>query len=511
MRVEVPAIASSPRIGVWIFLRGIALVYLCAFAALIPQIAGLIGPLGILPAGDYLSLLAQSLGGGTKAFLAAPSLFWIGAGNGALEGALWAGVVLSLLLFCDVAPALCLALLWALYLSIVSVGQDFLSFQWDALLLETGLLAVLAAPWRLVPRFFALPEVPSRFPLLLLRWLLFRFLLLNGLVKFAGPDPAWGGPTFDALSWHWFTQPLPSPLAWHFFQAPPWVDKVGLVFLLVVELILPCFIFGGPKLRRTAFCGIALLQLLLILSGNFAFLNALVLALAFLLLDDRCFIPLSGIFPALREGNLLRPVRLFVPSESRRLITYVLGGFLLGWSLIVTLGQITNVAALPGPLRWVDNWLSPWRSANSYGLFAVMTKSREEIEIEGSLDGSRWKPYHFRYKPEATVAGNPSWVAPFQPRLDWQMWFAALSTGDKTPWFSNLLARLLQGSPDVVHLFASAPFGATPPRYIRATLYDYHFTTPAERASLHGVVWKKTAAGVYYPATTLNAPPGNGP
>ena len=509
MRVEVPAIESSPRIGVWIFLRGLALVHFCAFASLLPQIAGLIGPGGILPAGEYLSLLARSLG--AEAFFAAPSLFWLGAGKGALLTVTWLGLGVSLLLFCDVAPALCLGLLWGLYLSVVSVGQDFFSFQWDAFLLEATLLALLAAPWRLAPRFFSLPEIPSRFPLLLLRWLLFRFLLLNGLVKFAGPDPSWHGPAFDALRWHWFTQPLPSPLAWHLFQAPMWVDYLGIAFVFVVEIVLPCFIFGAKKLRRIAFFGIALLQLLLILTGNFAFLNFLTLALAFILLDDRCFVPFSGLFPGLREGNLLRPVRHIPTSEGRRLLTYGLGGALFLWSLVLSLGQVADVEALPGPLGWIDTWTAPWHSVNGYHLFPVMTKSRGEIEIEGSLDGVRWKPYRFRYKPGWPGGGpgsRPAWIAPFQPRLDWQMWFAALSTGDKTPWFSNLLARLLQGSSDVTGLFASAPFGPTPPRYIRALLYDYRFTTPQERTASpgHAEVWKRTPVGWYSPPTTLNAP-----
>jgi len=510
VRLEVPTLtvgSSSPRIGAWIFLRGLALVYLCAFAALVPQIAGLLGPHGILPAGEYLGNLAQTLG--PKAFFAAPSVFWLGAGNGALLAALGAGIVLSLLLLLDVAPALCLGLLWALYLSIVSIGQDFFDYQWDALLLETGLLAVLLAPWRLAPRLFSIPDVPSRVPLLLLRWLLFRFLLLNGLAKFAGPDPAWHYPAFDAISYHWFTQPLPSPLAWHLAQAPLWVDRAALFLVLAVELVLPCFIFGGRGLRRTAFGGIALFQLLLVLTGNFAFVNGLTLVLAALLLDDRCFILFSGLLPALREGNLMRPVRMAAPSETRRLATWALGGGLLLWSLIVTLGQITGIG-LGGlaPVRWADTWIAPWHGAHAYGLFPVMTKSRQEIEIEGSLDGARWKPYRFRFKPDVSPGGRPSWNAPFHPRLDWQMWFAALSTADRTPWFSNLLTRLLQGSPDVVRLFASAPFGATPPRYIRAQLYDYRFTTPAERAALKGAIWKRTPVGSYYPAAALNAPSG---
>ncbi|SDU07845.1 Lipase maturation factor [Verrucomicrobium sp. GAS474] len=512
MRVEVPSIESSPRIGVWIFLRGMALVYFAAFASLIPQIAGLVGPQGILPAGEYLSLLAGSLGTGLNTFLAAPSLFWIGAGNGALLAALGVGTGLSLLLFLDIAPGPCLALLWALYLSVVSVGQDFFNFQWDSLLLETGLLSLFLAPWRLVPRLFTLPELPSRFPLLLLRWLLFRFLLLNGLAKFAGPDPAWHAPAFDAVSWHWATQPLPSPLAWHLAHAPMWVNYLAFTLVIVVELVLPCFIFGGNRLRRIAFCGIALLQLLLILTGNFAFLNGLTLTLAALLLDDRCFLPLSGLFPGFREGNLLRPVRLVAPSEGRRLVTYAVGGFLLFWSVVVTLGQISGVEISTVPvLRVADTWLTPWRVANNYGLFSVMTKSRTEIEIEGSLDGTHWRPYRFRYKPDLTDRAKPGWIAPFQPRLDWQMWFAALSTGDRTPWFSNLLARLLQGSPDVVHLFSSSPYGTTPPRYIRALSYDYRFTTPAERKALHGAIWKKSSPASYFPATTLNAPPSGSP
>jgi len=452
-----------------------------------------VGERGILPAGSFLSILGPELG--ARAFCAVPTLFWLHLSDGMLLGTVVAGMGLSLLLLFDLAPGPILLVLWFLYLSIVSVGQEFFSFQWDGLLLEAGLLAVLAAPWRWRPRFTSLPAPPA-FPLFLLRWLLFRFILLNGLVKLSSGDPSWRD--LSALSFHYFTQPLPSPVSWWFHHLPLGFHQTSAVVLFAVELGTPFLIFGGWRLRRIAFGGIVGLQGLILLTGNLAFLNWLTIVLAFLLLDDACFVRSRRL-----EEALIRPAPACRLGPARRVVTYGLGGFLLAWSVLVSFERLTPFS-LPGWLETAEAYVDPWRSVNPYGLFAVMTKSRTEITIEGSNDGVHWQAYPFRYKPGAAQAA-PGWIAPYQPRLDWQMWFAALSNGEKTPWFPNLLARLLLGSPDVLRLFAANPFPDHPPRLVRALSSTYRFTTPQERAAT-GAWWKVEPAGWYYPAISLRAP-----
>ena len=493
MRVEIPQPNALARVAVWLLLRGLAGIYFIAFSSLIPQLGGLIGEHGILPAQDYLDALGRGVG--TGAFFAVPSLFWLHLSDGLLQGTAWAGTILSGLLFFDFAPGLLLLLLWALYLSVVSVGQDFFAFQWDGMLLETGLLAMLAAPWRLGSRFFTLP-VPPLFPVFLLRWLLFRFMLLNGVVKLTSGDPAWHDLT--ALTYHYFSQPLPSPLSWFFFHLPLWFHKASTVILFVIELGLPVLALGNYLTRRIAFVGIVGLQMMIVLTGNLAFLNYLTLVLALILLDDGCFVWINRL-----EGPLTRPFRVKRPARAQVALTLGLGGFLFFWSLVATIEGIWPENPLPEWLGAAQAYVDPWRSVNGYGLFRVMTKERNEIVIEGSDDGNQWLEYDFPYKP-GDLKRIPAFVAPYQPRLDWQMWFAALSSGDKTPWFQNLLVRLLQGSPEVLRLFSHNPFPDHPPHYVRAMFYSYRFTTGAERTAT-GDWWEREPAGWYYPAITLNA------
>jgi hypothetical protein len=378
------------------------------------------------------------------------------------------------------------------------VGQDFFAFQWDGLLLEAGLLAVLAAPWRLRPRPGALPEAPA-FAVFLLRFLLFRLMFLSGAVKLTSGDETWGKLT--ALSWHWFTQPLPTPLAWHAAQMPMWAQRASCGATLSIELLAPFLIFGGKIARRAAFVAFAGLELLIALTGNFAFFNALALVLMVLLLDDRVF---DGRFSPSLDAALERSYRFPFLSPARRVAVFGLGGFLLFWSLISSVEEFPLARTLPRWLETASTYVGAWRSVNGYGLFAVMTKQRGEITLEGSDDGKEWKPYTFRHKPnpESPDPGGLGWVAPYQPRLDWQMWFAALSSGEKTPWFENLAVRLLQGSPPVLRLLAGNPFPDHPPKFVRAMYSDCRFATPAERAAT-GSPWHCEAAGWYYPAISL--------
>jgi len=400
----------------------------------------------------------------------------------------------SMPLIFDIVPFPVSILLWVLYLSLVSVGQDFLAFQWDNLLLEAGFLAIFLAPWRLWP-WRSAKAPPPKLPRLLLWFLLFRLMFSSGMVKLSSGDPAWHNLT--ALEYHYYTQPLPTPIAWYVHLAPAWFQQGSVVFMFLVELAVPLLIFA-PRLWRFAGGGfLILLQVLIALTGNYAFFNLLTVALCVLLYDDAFvarFLPhaLSQRLHAAPGGSRTSSVRRWVTAPIALII------------LAAGLVQVADLLAI----QWVPSWasealsnLEPLRVVNGYGLFAVMTTSRPEIVIEGSDDGDTWLAYEFEFKP-GDLRRAPRWVEPFQPRLDWQMWFAALGDYSSSPWFSRLMLRLLQGSPPVLDLLGRNPFPGSPPKYVRALIYDYQFTTWPERRAT-GQWWRRRLLGDYFPAVTL--------
>jgi hypothetical protein len=481
---------ASYEVARWLFLRGLGVTFLIAFLSLWVQVQGLIGPEGILPVGDFLAAVGQQVG--VERYWLVPSLLWLGPGRLALHLVEGAGVAAALMLVSDLRPRISLSLCWALYLSLVAVGQDFLSFQWDSLLLETGLLALFIAPG---PRGRPREPVPA-LGLLLLWFLLFRLLFESGVVKLTSGDPTWRALT--ALDYHFFTQPLPTWTAWYAALLPGWAKSAGVVNTFLFELGAPCLIFLGRWPRRVAFLATILLQLMIGGTGNYTFFNLLTLTLALLLLDDatlRRLLParLVSRIHAMPQGERQRPG----PLASVRTVVAVVLLFLAAGSLWETL---FGGAALPG-VQDALRLVAPIESVNSYGLFRVMTTTRQEIIVEGSDDGLTWKAYGFRYKP-GELGHRPAFVEPHQPRLDWQMWFAALESFRGTPWFQAFMVRLLQGSPDVLGLLAVNPFPNHPPRYIRAELFDYRFTTAAERRD-SGDWWVRTPAGDYSPTLGL--------
>jgi hypothetical protein len=458
-----------------LFLRLLGAVYFVAFASLAIQITGLIGERGVMPAGKFLEW-AHSMYG-AEAYRALPTVFWLGAGNAALKVAAWTGVVLSLALVFGLAPRITLFLLWLLYLSFSVAGQDFLSFQWDALLLEAGLLAILWAPatWLLGREEWRPPEL-ARF---LLVFLLFKLMFLSGVTKLLSGDPTWRQLT--ALDYHFETQPLPPWTAWYAHHLPHWVHAGLTLVTLVVEIGVPWMLLLPPRFRRLrtgAVVAIALLQLGIAGTGNYGFFNLLTLVLCVPVLDDAL----------LARLRILRPARELAPeTPARQTIVLVVGPLLL---LLSTLSMAREIAyTLPagrGMKFWpragdaAMAWVAPLRSINGYGLFRVMTTERPELVLEGSRDGQRWEAYEFRYKPGA-VDRRPRFVAPFHPRLDWQLWFAALNPMGSYEWLQTLADRLRAGAPEVVALLGRSPFGREPPRYVRAVLYDYRFSTGEER------------------------------
>jgi hypothetical protein len=456
----------------WLFIRILGLIYFMAFASLAVQITGLIGSHGILPAGDYLHAIYDRFG--SQSYGLVPTVFWLNSGDAFLKAVCVAGAMLALVLVAGYAQRLILIVLFLLYLSLVVVGQDFLAFQWDALLLETGFLAIFLDD--------------SRLAIWLFRWLLFRLVFLSGAVKLLSGDPTWRSLT--ALNSHYETQPLPTPLAWYMHQLPAGFQKLSVAAVFCIELGAPLLILAPRRLRFLAAAAIVCLQTLIGLTGNYAFFNLLTVALCVFLLDDAA---LRRWFPDRLAQALLTRQANRKASPARR---WIAAGVAV---LIVLVGSFQIVRAfggmVPRPVRVVMNWVAPFQIVNPYGLFAVMTTSRPEIIIEGSNDGRAWLAYEFKYKP-GDVRRPPSWVAPYQPRLDWQMWFAALGTCYDNPWFVNFTLRLRQGSPEVLALLGKNPFPDAPPLYIRALVYDYHFTDLATRRA-EGTWWRREPMGAY--------------
>jgi hypothetical protein len=481
----------------WVFLRLLGVIYLIAFVSLWVQIDGLIGSNGILPAADFLQSVEKQLG--PERYWRVPTLCWLSGSDGFLHFLCGSGVVLSLCVIAGVAPALCLFVLWATYLSLCTVSREFLSFQWDILLLEAGLLAIFYAPWNLWPTL-ATETPPSPAARWLLWWLLFRLMLASGAVKLASGDPTWNDLT--ALYYHYETQPLPTWIGWYAHQLPHWFQKLSTVILFAIELALPFAVFTNWLGRRIAAAVFTGLMLLILLTGNYCFFNLLTIALCVALLDDPLWRRLCprDLLRAV-EGAPLRPP----PQRVGRWLQAALAMLIVLISSLQLVARFGGYGLLPRAGQRLLEWNAPFRSINTYGLFAVMTAKRPEIIVEGSDDGILWYPYEFKWKP-GELKRRPGFVQPHQPRLDWQLWFAALGHYRGNPWFINFLVRLLQGSPAVLALLEKNPFPDQPPRYVRAVLYEYHFTDFETRRK-DGTWWRRERKGLYCPEISLQQGP----
>jgi predicted DCC family thiol-disulfide oxidoreductase YuxK len=465
----------------FLFLRLFGLIYLAAFTSFGVQALGLIGSHGILP----LAELVEVIGGraGTERFFVMPMLFWISAGDFAIQAVCWAGAGFSLLLILNVLPRLSLFLLYVLYLSLLYGGQTFMSFQWDTFLLETGFLTLLMS-------FARAPGI------WLLRWLLFRFMFMSGVVKLLSADPNWWN--LSALQFHFFTQPLPTPLAWYAAHFAPSLLKFANGGLFVVELALPFLIFFPRRLRFLAAFGILLLQSGILITGNYNWFNLQTMLLCLLLFDDAA---LQKVLPQRLTKVLSARLSARAQQPAPKTVSRLVGalGLLLVFSSLVQM-DVRFGGSPPAVMREMDQLIEPMRLVSSYGLFSVMTTQREEIVIEGSQDGVEWREYEFRYKP-GDVARRPLWNIPHQPRLDWQMWFAALDDPRNVRWFPRFLERLLENEPAVTALLEKNPFADQPPQYIRAQFYDYTFASGEERSQ--GLWWRRRALGMYFPVVRL--------
>lgn len=474
---QLPAFAVANGL----FLRLLALVFLIAFVSIQLQMPGLNGSNGILPAAPFFEAVQNHLG--SRAHYLLPTLVWLAPGDATLALLANIGIGVSILALLGILQPLGFAILWACMLSLCVAGQDFYSFQWDALLIETGFLAIFLAPWRLKPNWRGSePPLLARFVAIAL---LFRLLFSSGAVKLSSGDPAWA--SLDALRFHFFTQPLPNPLAWFAHQLPIDLLQAACAVMFIIELVLPFAFFLPRNPRLVAATATIALQLGIALTGNYAFFNLLTIALCLFLLDDRCWPkflqkkPTPAVF-------VTRWIRLPVLCA------------ILILSLIPIVSSLRTMPPFLAPLAEAYSRITPFRTVNGYGLFAVMTTTRREILVQGSDDGLEWKTYEFHWKPGPIDRPLPI-VAPYQPRLDWQMWFASLGHIENNPWFQSLRLRLLQGSPEVLALLKTNPFPEAPPKFLRALSDDYTFTRPGEPNR-----WQAKPAAIYCPEVSLRDP-----
>lgn len=464
-----------------LFARALGVIYFGAFVSFAAQGLGLVGARGILPAQDFLDAVRNAVG--AMGLYYVPTVFWLNASDPALQLVPWLGALLAVPVIFGFSSPLLFAALYALYLSLVSAGQDFMAFQWDNLLLEAGFLAIfLATPGPLIGWLY--------------RLLVFKLFFMSAAVKLMSGDPNWRNLT--ALEYHYWTQPIPNGISWYAAQLPAWFQRLSVALLLVIEGILPWLIFTTRRLRAAAGVGLIFLQLLILLTGNYTFFNWLAIALAWFCFDDAL---LRRVIPG--RGALLLGLP-FARLKARRWLTLLLAAAAV-LVVFVDVFEILQVfAPAPRLAQVVAGVVQPFRLVNPYGLFAIMTTDRPEIIVEGSNDGETWSAYEFKYKA-GDVNRMPPFVAPHQPRLDWQLWFEALNAeqgAGPDQWFGYLLVRLLQGSPEVLALLDKNPFPNAPPRLIRARLEQYRFTDLTTRAQT-GAWWTRTPQGMFVSPISL--------
>jgi len=498
-----------------LFLLGLSIVYLVAFLSFWVQADGLIGSRGILPVAETMEIVGANLEGDgvgrLEGILRFPTVFWAGSSDAAVQIVCVAGTLAALVAGLGILGPLPFFVLWLLYLSICTVGQIFFGYQWDILLLETGFLAIFFAPWRVRPGIRFVRE-PSRIVLFLYRWLLFRLMLGSGLVKIGSGDETWW-PSMSAMSVHYETQPIPSWTAWYVHNLPAGMHRLSTAATLFLELLVPFLLFAPRRLRFVAAFAFIALQILILSAGNYTYFNWLTIVLCIPLLDD-------SIVPAkLRSGI----VRMDTKEELRwvrtglRIVRATLLCLVMTVSCGLFFSQVDRFLARfqhGGTYRMAESItvlyssISQFRSISTYGLFAVMTTDRPEITIQGSADGIEWKDYVFKYKP-GPMDRAPPFVAPHQPRLDWQMWFAALRSFQNRStrgWMQPFLLRLLEGSEPVLGLLSENPFPHRPPKYVRAIVTEYRFTDPAEREET-GNWWRTSDELPFSPPMSLAEEP----
>lgn len=468
----------------FVMLRLLGAIYAIAFLVAINQVVPLIGEHGLLPVELYLKRVSDTFGSTGAGFRRMPSLFWFIHADAALQTVVWVGFILSCVVLAGYANALLLTVLWLLYMSLVHVGQEWYGYGWEIQLLETGFLSIFLCPLLDMRPFPRRP--PPLLIILLFRWLAFRIMLGAGLIKIRG-DEVWHNGT--ALYYHFETQPIPGPLSRLFHFLPPVVLKAGVWFNHLAELVAPWFVFWPRTGRYIAGVLIILLQLVLILSGNLSFLNWLTILPVLACFDDACWarlLPRRLVQVAVRAGERAEP------SEPMQVTSWAV-------TVLIALLSIQPVYNMFSPRQVMNSSFDPLDLVNTYGAFGWVGKERYNVVFEGTMDdhptdSASWKAYPYKGLPVAPDKRPPQ-VAPYQLRLDWQMWFASMSTPDEYPWTLHLIWKLLHNDPATLGLFADNPFPGKPPRYIRAVLYQYSFAKPGNSSHLW---WTRKQIGAYW-------------
>jgi len=512
----------------WFFLRALGVIYFSAFLALVFQIRGLIGPDGVLPAQHFLHVVASDAD--TLRYWFAPTLFWISAGNHFLMAVTWIGLLASIAAFCNAWPRLSFLVCFLCFLSFVAAAGDFSGYQSDGMLLEAGFLALFFTPRGLWPRL-GTNSPPPRAALFLLQYEWFRIYFESGIGKLLSGDPEWRHLT--AMDEYYQNGPLPTWIGWYVEHLPHWFHVATAAGTLVMEIGIVWMLFLPRRLRLICFFIVTPWEIGVILTANYAFLNYLVLVLGFLLLDDRSvrwLVPKrfrgvleiadreseggrtenpvisilppgedesqAGIASPARPEDRNRPVRGWRGHLSA--IKVAVAAVFLTWIAYDTTAEMIRMPWPDAPVFMAPlQGLEPFRIANQYGLFEVMTHGRYEVEFQGSNDGQNWMPYPFLHKPQA-LNQAPGIYAPYQPRFDWNLWFASLTDWQQASIVPLTEERLLDGDRDVLALFKGNPFPNAPPKYVRAMLWQYWFTSEAEKRAT-GNWWRRELLRLYAP------------
>jgi len=502
--------ASCRLLPRWLFLRAIGLIYFSAFFSLLFQIRGLIGPSGILPASEYLRAVTNSVG--FARFWYAPTLLWFSASNHTLMAICWSGLIASVLVTINIFPRGMLLLCFLCFLSFVSAASEFSGYQSDGMLLEAGFISLFLAPPGFRPGLAA-NSPPMRAGIFLLLWEWFRIYFESGVAKIASGDPQWRN--FTAMDEYYQNGPLPTWIGWYAQHLPHWFHAATAFATLALELALVWMLFLPRRVRIVCFFIVTPWQIGVILTANYTFLNYLVLALGIFLLDDR-FLSLAlpqkwklRLEPT-KTAEASAPEKSVAPdwqgiwarqlANVKLALTAIMFAWLFYSSTVLLLWMIWPRAPFPSaPVAM----LQPFRIADRYGLFAVMTRGRYEIEFQGSSDGENWPAYKFRFKPQNPYEA-PRIYAPYQPRFDWNLWFASLGHWRSNPIVPRTEERLLEGNSEVLALFAGNPFPQQPPRQVRAVLWQYWFTSLAEKRE-QGLWWRRELLGIYAPTLAHDA------
>ena len=494
---EIPPAASANTSPTWwltrfVILRWLGFVYLIAFLVAVNQLVPLVGAHGLTPAALYTERVSAHFGSKWSAFLQFPSVFWADVSDHSMLAVSWLGVALSAAVMLGYANAIVMFALWALYMSIVNIGQDWYSYGWEMQLLETGFLGIFLCPMldgRPFPR-----RPPPTVVFWLFLWLIFRIMLGAGLIKLRG-DSCWRDLT--CLYYYYETQPIPNPFSRFCQFQPHWFQKFGVLWNFFVELVVPFFMIVPGVCRRLAGFFLFTFQLFLIFSGNLSFLNWLTIVPILACFDDAL---LSRLLPKFITEKARRAAAEAKPSLTQNRIA-------IGLAALIGLLSILPVANLISPSQIMNTSFNRLQLVNTYGAFGSVGRERLDIVFEGTDDpvpseSTKWKEYQTKGQP-VSLTRRPPFVAPYQLRLDWQLWFAAMSNYEEYPWTLHLVWKLLHNDAPTLSLLASNPFPQKPPRYIRAVLYHYEFAPPGNP---EGTWWKRTRLDLWLPALSADDP-----